>query len=274
MRPDGGTQAGPPVDLRTDTPHSARIYDYLLGGKDHFPVDREAAERMLLDWPSLRTSAVQSRAFMHRAARYLAAEQGVRQFLDIGTGIPTEPNLHQIVQSVAPESRVVYVDNDPMVLVHARALFASAPEGRTVYVHADMRDPAGILKDRQLAGALDLDRPVALSVIAVMQFVTDDAEARHIVEQLTEPLAPGSFLAMSMVTADPDPEPILRVVREYNARGIPVRARDRARVEQLFGGLQLLDPGVVPVHHWRPDGSAPDAADAEVAMYCGIARKR
>jgi hypothetical protein len=262
----------PPVDLRTDIPHSARIYDYVLGGKDNFQADREAAEQMLRGWPSLRPSMRQSRAFMHRVTRYLAAEEGIRQFLDVGTGIPTEPNLHQVAQDIAPDSRVVYVDNDPLVLAHARALLTSSPEGRTAYVQADMREPQAIVDAPQLASTLDLTRPVALSVIAVLQFVPDDLDPVGIVRRLLEPLPSGSFLALSMVTTDSNPA-IGDVVREYNARGINVQARTRKQVEQFFEGLEPVDPGVVLVHRWRQDGSATGLDDADVAMYGGVARK-
>ena len=262
----------PQVDLRTDIPHSARIYDYVLGGKDNFPADREAAEQMLRGWPSLRTSMRQSRAFMHRVTRYLAAEQGVRQFLDVGTGIPTEPNLHQVAQGVAPDAQIVYVDNDPMVLVHARALLTSSAEGRTAYLQADMREPQAIITAPQLHDTFDLTRPVALSVIAVLQFVPDDLDPVGIVQRLLEPLPSGSFLALSMVTTDSNPA-IGDVVREYNARGINVTARTHKQVEQFFDGLEPVDPGVVLVHRWRPDGSATDLDDADVAMYGGVARK-
>nr|WP_134009444.1 SAM-dependent methyltransferase [Streptomyces sp. 846.5] len=262
----------PPVDLRTDIPHSARIYDYVLGGKDNFQADREAAEQMLRGWPSLRPSMQQSRAFMHRVTRYLAEEEGIRQFLDVGTGIPTEPNLHQVAQEIAPESRVVYVDNDPMVLVHARALLTSSPEGRTSYLQADMREPQAIVDAPQLTATFDLSRPVALSVIAVLQFVPDDLDPVGIVRRLLEPLPSGSFLALSMVTTDSNPA-IADVVREYNARGINVQARTRKQVEQFFDGLEPVEPGVVLVHRWRQDGSATGLDDADVAMYGGVARK-
>ncbi|MFC1434540.1 SAM-dependent methyltransferase [Streptacidiphilus sp. N1-3] len=262
----------PQTDLRTDIPHSARIYDYVLGGKDNFPADREAAEQMLRGWPSLRTSMRQSRAFMHRVTRHLAAEQGVRQFLDVGTGIPTEPNLHQVAQGIAPESQIVYVDNDPMVLVHARALLSSSPEGRTAYLQADMREPQAIISAPQLHDTFDLDQPVALSVIAVLQFVPDELDPVGIIQRLLEPLPSGSFLALSMVTVDSNPA-IGDVVREYNARGINVTARTHKQVEAFFDGLELVDPGVVLVHRWRPDGSADDLDDADVAMYGGVARK-
>jgi hypothetical protein len=264
---------GPPaLDLKVDVPHSARIYDHLLGGKDNFPADRDAAAEIIKDWVHLPQSMRANRNFMARMARHLAAEHGIRQFLDIGTGLPTAPNLHEVVQSVAPESRVVYVDNDPIVLVHARALLYSTPEGRTAYVDADLRDPESILGSAQFRGTLNLDQPIALSLIAIMQFVVDDDEAKQIVDRLVEPLPAGSVLALSTVTGDSAPEEVAGGVAAYNGRGIPCRSRDKAAVESLFAGLTLLDPGVTLVNHWKPDGS-PMAEDAHVHMYGGVAVK-
>jgi hypothetical protein len=263
----------PPIlDLKVDVPHSARIYDYFLGGKDNFPADRAAAAEIIKDWVHLPQSMRANRNFMARMARYVAAERGIRQFLDIGTGLPTSPNLHEVVQSVAPESRVVYVDNDPLVLVHARALLYSTPEGRTAYVDADLREPDTILESAQFRDTLSLDEPIALSLIAIMQFVTDDDEAKRIIDSLVEPLPPGSILALSTVTADSAPEEVRGGVAAYNAGGIPTRARDKAEVERLFDGLTLLDPGVALVNHWHPDGGA-IVDDAHVHMYGGVAVK-
>ncbi|HZE29848.1 MAG TPA: SAM-dependent methyltransferase [Actinoallomurus sp.] len=264
---------GPPaLDLKVDVPHSARIYDHLLGGKDNFPADRAAAAEIIKDWVHLPQSMRANRNFMARVARHLTAERGIRQFLDIGTGLPTSPNLHEVVQAVAPESRVVYVDNDPIVLVHARALLSSTPEGRTAYVDADLRDPEAILGSAQFRDTLSLDRPIALSLLAIMQFVLDDDEAKQIIDRLVEPLPPGSVLALSTVTADSAPEEVTGGVAAYNAGGIPCRARDKAEVESIFGGLTLLDPGITLVNRWRPDGS-PMAEDAHVHMYGGVALK-
>jgi hypothetical protein len=214
-----------------------------------------------------------NRNYLARVAHYLAAEQGIRQFLDIGTGLPTSPNLHEVVQQVAPESRIVYVDNDPMVLVHARALLTSTPEGKTAYVDADMRDVEAILDAPEVAATLDLDQPIALSLIAILQFVTDEQEARSIIGRLVQPLCAGSVLALSTVTADSAPEEVTRGVAAYNARGISEKARDRAEVEKLFDGLDLIEPGVTLVNHWRPDEAARAVDDAHVHMYGGIAVK-
>jgi O-methyltransferase involved in polyketide biosynthesis len=272
MKP--GEDDAPSVELRTDVPHPARIYDFLLGGKDHFPADRDASVEITRVWPNLPRSMRANRSFMQRVTHYLAAEQGIRQFLDIGTGLPTSPNLHEVAQAVDPSARVAYVDNDPMVLVHARALLTSAPEGRTAYIDADLHDPQAILNAPALKATLDLDRPVALSLIAVLQFITDEDEAHAIIDGLMKHLAPGSFLALSTVTADSAPEEVTRGIAAYEARGIPERIRDRAEVQQLFGGLELVDPGVCLVHRWHPDANAETFLDEHVHMHGGVARKR
>ncbi|MBE3205678.1 MULTISPECIES: SAM-dependent methyltransferase [Parafrankia] len=261
------------VDLRTDVPHSARVYDYILGGKDNFPADRAAAEDIVKDWPHLPVSMRSNRSFMARVARVLAEEHGFRQFLDIGTGLPTPPNLHEVVQEAAPEARILYVDNDPIVLVHARALLTSSAEGRTSYLDADFGDPAAILGSVQLQETIDLSQPVAVSLIAIVHFIVDDDVVRSLIEQLMAPLAPGSILALSTCTADSAPEEVRVGVAAYNANGIPLVARDKARAESLFAGLELIDPGVVLVNHWHPDSAAAATDDAHVHMYGGIARK-
>jgi S-adenosyl methyltransferase len=276
--PDGKLTPVPadstPPDLKTNVPHSARIYDYLLGGKDHYAADREAAAGITKDWPNLAKSMRANRDFMRRAGRYLAAEMGIRQFLDVGTGLPTAPNLHEVVQEVAPESRIVYVDNDPIVLVHARALLTSSREGKTAYIDADLRDPAAILGAEETRQTFDLGQPIALSLIAILQFITDDGEAQRIIDQLMAALPAGSVLALSTVTADSAPGEVAGGVAAYNASGIPTVARDKAEVESFFRGLDLVEPGVTLVNHWWPDEQTPDVADAHVHMYGGIAVKR
>ncbi|HEX5495055.1 MAG TPA: SAM-dependent methyltransferase, partial [Mycobacteriales bacterium] len=212
--------------------------------------------------------------FMVRAAHYLAAELGIRQFLDIGTGLPTSPNLHEVVQKVAPESRVVYVDNDPIVLVHARALLTSTPQGRTAYIDADLRDTEAILSAPQLRGTLDFDRPIALCLLAILHFLTDEAEVHRIVDRLVRPLARGSVLAIATLTADSEPEEIPRGVAAQRANGIPVVTRNSAQVEALFTGVDLIDPGVVLVHRWRADPSTRALDDMHVHMYGGLGIKR
>ncbi|MDQ7904661.1 SAM-dependent methyltransferase [Phytohabitans sp. ZYX-F-186] len=265
---------GPRVKLRTDVAHGARIYDYILGGKDNYAVDREAGENSLRIWPALRVHMQANRFFMHRVARFLAAECGIRQFLDIGTGLPTSPNLHEVVQSVDPTAHVVYTDNDPLVLVHARALLVGTAMGRTAYVDADMRDPQAIISAPEFLETIDLNQPVGLLLIAVVHFIEDDAEALRVVRQILDVLPTGSYLAMSIATDEFDPIPLAEVQQEYNRLGETLIFRDRATTLSFFDGVELVEPGLVQVHKWRPDGSEPPGiADKDIAMYGAVARK-
>ncbi len=252
------------------------MYDYYLGGKDNYPVDREAAEKVLAAAPNVPVMARENRDFMVRAARYLAVEVGIRQFLDIGTGLPTSPNLHEVVQHVAPDARVVYTDNDPLVLVHARALLTSSARGRTAYLDADLRDPPAILAADEVRETLDLRQPVALSLIAIMHFVEDADDPYGIVAQLLDGLPSGSALMLSHVTADHDPA-VSEVAALYRTGGIPTAVRSRAEVGGFFGGLNLVTPGVAVVHRWRPDPPAAvgdgGLSDAEVSVYGAVAMK-
>ncbi|MGX1567316.1 SAM-dependent methyltransferase [Streptomyces sp. NPDC055506] len=265
--------------IDTESAHSARIYDYILGGDDNYPADREAGDAMCREWPALPVHMRANRDFMHRAVRYLAAEAGIRQFLDIGTGIPTSPNLHEIAQAAAPDARVVYVDNDPLVLSLSKDLLSSTPEGGTAYVEADMRDPAAILGAPGFRETLDLSEPVALTVIAIVHFMLDEHDAVGIVRRLLDPLPPGSCLAMSVGTADFAPDEVGRVAREYAARGMPMRLRTLPEAAEFFEGLDLVEPGIAQVHKWRPnrtDGTEKDGAkirDEDIAMYGAVARK-
>jgi hypothetical protein len=261
----------PAAELNTGVPHSARIYDYLLGGKDNFAADRAAAATIVEASPSLPVSMLANRRYMARAARYLAQERGIRQFLDVGTGIPTSPNLHEVVQQVAPESRVVYVDNDPIVLVHARALLTTAPGGATAYIDADLRDVPAILGAADLTSTLDLSQPVAVSLIAILQFVVDEEEAQRIVAELMAPLPAGSALAISTVTAHN--AQAVGAAKVYTSRGIPAKARTDDEVRGLFRGLDLVEPGVTLVHRWRPDAEAAAVDDTHVQMSGGVAVK-
>ncbi|MGW5107435.1 SAM-dependent methyltransferase [Nocardia sp. NPDC004123] len=264
------------IDLHTDVPHSARMYDYFLGGKDNYEADRDAAEKALQEFPAVRVTARTNREFMRHATRYLAG-QGITQFLDIGTGIPTEPNLHQVAQELAPDSRVVYVDNDPLVFAHARALLVSSPEGRTAYVQADAARPLDILEAPELRETLDLSQPVAVSLMALLHFVPGDVH--EIVQTLMQPLAPGSYLAISHVTTDfddgdSDPDGMARLLQVYIDRGIPVRPRTRAEVERLFDGLELVPPGVEVIHRWRSEGiDHPPGHDKVVSLYGAVGKK-
>jgi hypothetical protein len=248
------------------------MYDYYLGGKDNYPADRAAAEQVGALFPAIGTMARQNRSFMVRAARYLAAEAGVRQFLDIGTGLPTSPNLHEVAQGEAPEARVVYADNDPLVLTHARALLTSTSAGRTAYVEADLADPESILGCPVLADTLDLSRPVALSLIAILHFFPDEKEPYAIVSRLMDALPAGSYLMLSHATGDFDPA-VSRVADSYRAQGIAGQLRSRVEVARFFDGLELVDPGLVVAHRWRPDTMVEKLTDAPVSIYGAVARK-
>ncbi|MEU6572484.1 SAM-dependent methyltransferase [Streptomyces sp. NPDC046805] len=265
----------PSLALRTTAPHSARMYDYYLGGKDNYPVDREAAEAVLSVLPNARIIARSTREFMHRATRWFAA-QGIRQFLDIGTGIPTEPNLHQVAQREAPESRVVYVDHDPIVLAHADALLRSAPEGRTAYLHGDVYAPEHILGSPELERTLDLSQPVALSMNALFHFIPDEDDPVGIIRRMIKPLAPGSYLSLTHGTADfLDPEAAARARAVYQKGGIPAVTRNKTEFEALFAGLEPVEPGIVPAYRWHPDGPPrKDETDETTSIYGGVAIKR
>ncbi|MEW2497688.1 SAM-dependent methyltransferase [Streptomyces nodosus] len=266
-------------DIDTSRPHSARMYDYYLGGKDHFEVDKQAAETVADAYPGIFVCARENRAFMHRATRVLAREHGIRQWLDIGTGIPTEPNLHQVAQSVVPEARVVYADNDPLVLKYAERLMRSTPQGRTTYIEADVNAPQTLLEAPELAEVLDLGRPVALSLNALMHFVTDAQDPYGIVRRLLDFLPSGSALALSHCTPDFDPGTWEKVTAIYTGAGTPVQFRPRDAVARFFDGLELLDPGVTVGHRWRPDtgqgasGPAKEPTDAEVSLWTGVGIK-
>jgi hypothetical protein len=263
------------VDLQVDRAHSARMYDYYLGGHTNFLADREAVGRVLAVFPSVLVAARANRAFMRRSTRFLA-ESGLRQFLDIGTGIPNSPNLHEIAQGVAPDSRVVYVDNDPIVLAHAKALLRSHQAGHTAYIQADLADPESILSAPALLETLDLNRPVALSLNAVLNFIPDERGAYDIVRRLKDALAPGSALVISHGTRDFDPVVVQKgVVDVYRSAGTPIQARSRAEVARFFDGWDLVDPGVTTSYRWRPDGeeAPPDMTDAQAAAYVAVARK-
>jgi hypothetical protein len=256
-------------EFDTSVPHIARVYDYWLGGKDNFAADRELGERTLQAYPNLVYSVRANRAFLARTVRFFA-EEGIRQFLDIGTGIPTANNTHEVAQRVAPDSRIVYVDNDPVVLSHAQALLKSTPQGRCAYLDADLGDPDAILA--QAAGTLDFTKPVAVMLIAVMHFVGDDAEAGAIIGKLMGACVPGSFVAISHVGRDIDTHQQTEMVRRLN-QSVAQKAtmRDRAGVTGLFDGLELVEPGVVRVTAWRP-GSDFEAA-SPTGLWGGVARK-
>ncbi|WP_329023285.1 SAM-dependent methyltransferase [Streptomyces sp. NBC_00690] len=252
--------------------HSARVYDYILGGKDHYSVDVEAGNAMCREWPALPVHMRANRAFMHRAARHLAREAGIRQFLDIGTGLPTSPNLHEVVQEERPDAAVVYVDNDPIVLAHAQALLTSSPEGHTAYVDADMRTPDAIIGSPAFREALDLREPVGLMVIGILHFILPPAD-HALIRRLLDPLPSGSYVAMSIGTADFAPVEVGRVASEYERRGMPMCLRTREQAEAFFDGLELVEPGVQQVHKWRPPADPSPVDDRDIAMYGAVARK-
>ncbi len=254
-----------------NVPHSARIYDYWLGGKDNFAVDRAVGDAMITAIPGMRYMAGENRKFVHRAARALVAEQGIHQFLDIGTGIPTRPNLHEIVQGLVADARVVYVDNDPIVLVHARALMMSTAEGRSEYISADIRDPESILHDKMLLDTLDLGRPIGLTLIAILMLLADEDDPWATVAALRDAMPSGSCLAITHPTADFNPAEVGAAVAAATGAGMTLVARDREAVQRFFGDWELLEPGIVPVSGWRPD--EPVAAPEAAYYWAGVARK-
>ncbi len=266
---EGAADEAPGID--TTVAHPARVYDCWLGGTSNFPADREAAERVLAATPGLRSRVRANRAFLARAVRYLAAEAGIRQFLDIGTGIPSANNTHEVAQAAAPDARVVYVDNDPIVLAHARALLASTPEGATQYIDADLREAPAIL--RAAAATLDLTRPVALMLVGILHLIQDSEEPYRIVASLMNALPPGSYLTISHPASDIHAAQA-EAQRRYNERvSTPQTLRTRGEVSRFFDGLDLVPPGLVYVHDWRPD-PGDVAPEGGVSAYGGVARKR
>jgi S-adenosyl methyltransferase len=258
-------------DIDTTVPQPARFWDYLLGGKDNYPIDREVGEQVLAMFPDLLDAARADRGFLVRVVRYLVGEAGIRQLLDIGTGLPTVNNTHQVAQATTPECRIVYVDNDPMVLVHARALLTSTPEGTTDYLHADVRDPEKIL--HEAAETLDFTQPIALMLLGIMNYIVDSTEAHVIVNRLLDALPSGSYLAMSHPTAEIHTEAIERAIQYYNSSGAaPIRTRSAQDLIRFFDGLELLEPGVVSCSRWRPDPND-IGSRVEVTQYGGLARK-
>ncbi|MEU7183566.1 MULTISPECIES: SAM-dependent methyltransferase [Streptomyces] len=262
------------MDLGQDRAHSARMYDYYLGGKTNYAVDREAAREVVRAFPAIETVARVNRAYMHRAMRFLAG-QGVRQFIDVGTGIPTAPNVHQVVQGVAPDCRVVYVDNDPIVLVYADSLLSGTPQGQTAYVDADATRPADVLAAVKAEGVLDFDRPIALSLHALLHFVPDEQGPYELVDKFMDALPAGSFLSLSHCTGDFAPDAWKSIIDTYARQGTCVRVRSRTDVARFFDGLVLEEPGVAVGHRWRPEAaSGPSLVpDVQASLYAGVGRK-
>ncbi|MGW3289191.1 SAM-dependent methyltransferase [Streptomyces sp. NPDC001002] len=258
------TDPQPPLSIDTSKAHPARVYDWLLGGKDNYPVDEAVGEKLP---PEAKDAARQNRQFMHRAAAWLAG-QGIDQFLDIGTGIPTEPNLHQVVQEIVPTAKVVYADNDPIVLRHAEALLVSRTEGATDYIEADVRRPELIVEHAR--HVLDFERPIALSLIALMHFIPDEQDAHGLVRNLVATLPVGSYLVLSHAASDLYPELAAQVTAEYAKGGIKLGFRTRPEVERFFDGLDLVAPGLVTAPEWNLSGSAVEPEGS--GIYAGVAR--
>jgi hypothetical protein len=267
-----------PVRAQIDTSvaHPARRYNYLLGGKDNFAADRASGDEMVEKFPTARVAAIENRRFLRRATRFLTEEAGIRQFLDIGTGLPTADNTHEVAQRYAPASRVVYVDNDPMVMAHARALLSSTPEGKTTYIEDDLRRPADILARAELSATLDLSRPVGLMLVAVLHFIGSDGGAGPIVRTLLDGLAPGSYLVASHSTADPwaDTEALAEYRKQFLAGKVDIWPRTKAEFGAFFDGLELVPPGLATVSEWRADEEPQPRPDlTEIAIYGAVGRK-
>jgi hypothetical protein len=261
--------AAEPPSFDITRAHPARVYDYWLGGKDNYQADREAAEQVIEVMPNILGGVRANRAFLRRAVQYLAGEAGIRQFLDIGTGLPTAENTHEVAQGIAPEARIVYVDNDPIVLAHARALLTSTPEGATAYVDADARDTGKILE--AAAGILDFSQPIAVMSLLVLQYVPDEDRPQEIVSRLMGAVPPGSYLTISDTTTDIDTERVTDGTARLNARLGPAQStlRSRAQIERYFDGLELVEPGIVPMPEWR---TVPNSL--VIPVYAGMGRKR
>jgi O-methyltransferase involved in polyketide biosynthesis len=275
-RPDRITKTG----IDTTVPHAARVWNYWLGGKDNYAVDRKIAEEILAVFPAQAEIARQSRAFLTRAVSYLAGEAGIRQFLDIGTGLPTANNTHEVAQRLAPESRIVYVDNDPLVLVHARALLTSTREGACDYIDADLHAPDKIITEA--ARTLDIARPIAVMLLGILGYVPDEDEPGSIVARLMSRVSPGSYVVINDGTnvvhdqtenESIEDSPRARAVALYAAtRAVPYHLRTPKQIEDFFAGLELVDPGVVSVSRWRPEAT-PSGPSAMVDSFCGVGRK-
>ncbi|MDQ1287183.1 MAG: hypothetical protein QG622_748 [Actinomycetota bacterium] len=274
---------GPGRDMREDllsridttVPHSARRYDYLLGGKNNFAADRASAALLEEAIPSMRLGVQENRAFLRRTVDYMA-RAGVRQFLDIGSGLPTSPNVHEVAQAVDPSCRVVYVDNDPIVLVHARALLTSSPEGETAYLDADFRRPEGILTDSQFTDTIDLTRPLGLIVVGVLQYFLDEDDPYDLVSRLVAPLVPGSHITLTNGTYDFHPVEQAPMVDEImRSSGLPMRARSKDEFTRFFDGLELIEPGVSVISKWRDENEPTPRPDpADVNSYGAIGVKK
>jgi SAM-dependent methyltransferase len=268
------TQHPTPNGIDTSRPNVARIYDYLLGGKDNFTVDREAAERLLAASPDMAGIVRDNRSFIGRAVRYIAEETDIRQFLDLGGGLPTQTNVHEMAQRFAPDARVVYVDNDPVVWSHGQALLAHGH--RVAMVKADLREPARILRHPEVLDLLDLTQPVAVVLGSVLHFVSDDEEPHRIIASYRDRIAPGSYLVIShgnTGTAEDDPNDVAgQVTRVYRQASAQLHVRPLTEIQRFFDGFDLIDPGVVWINEWRPDPAIPPAGQPR-SLRGGVGRK-
>jgi hypothetical protein len=258
-------------ELDTGIPQSARVYDFLLGGKDNYEADRAVGAALVAQAPALPVMVRAQRALLARLIRYLVVEAGVHQFLDIGTGIPAADNVHEVAQGLVPESRVVYVDNDPIVLAHARALMRSSAGGRTAFIQADVREPETILADPRLDAVLDTSAPIALLLVGIVHHLREDDRPYEVVHRLVDWLPSGSHLAVVTPSADFDPPLMASIAGTAERSGIPYVPRSRAETDRFFDGLEYVDPGLVPILAWRPEGRVKDP-DA-VHGWAGLARK-
>jgi hypothetical protein len=267
---DPGSDSWEVPKINTNVPHPARVYDYFLDGKDNFEADRVAADAAIEAFPKTAESARAARAFLRRVVQFLAAEAGIRQFLDIGTGLPSGENVHQVAQSAVPEAKIVYVDNDPIVLLHAQVLLTSSPEGAVAYLDADLRDPEKILGEA--AKTLDFSQPMAILLLGILHNIGDQDDPYGIVRKLVQAMPPGSYLAICHLTAGIYPE-LAEWAQALNERRIdaPIVLRDRAEVTSFFDGLELVEPGVVQLSKWRPRSE--EEAAAAAALWGGVARK-
>jgi SAM-dependent methyltransferase len=261
-----------PADQPTDGPSIARVYDYLLGGSHNFAADQEAARQFLARWPDAPVTMRANRAFLGRAVRYLAAEAGIRQFLDIGSGIPTIGNVHEIAQRAAPDAHVAYVDDEEVAILHSRAILAR--NHSAIAIQADLRRPAEILGNPQLRELLDLSQPVALLLVAVLHFFPDSEALAALVAELREALAPGSYVVISHGSTDGQAPHVAEAMGHYNQTTAPFQPRSYAAVRAFFNGLELVDPGLVPVPLWRPDQGQDATDDRQVAAFGGVGYKR
>ncbi|WP_405163105.1 SAM-dependent methyltransferase [Nocardia sp. NBC_01499] len=277
---DGRDRSGPrlPTTIDTTKPHEARFYDYWLGGADNYPVDRALGDRIAAHVPTIRTMVRHNRAFLGRAVRYAITELGITQFLDIGTGLPTARNTHEVAQEVDPAARIVYVDKDPLVLAHARALMTSTRAGKTAFIHADLHDPESILADPTLTATLDLDKPVAITLTMIMMYFRDTDDPHGIIARLLDAVPSGSSLTISHPTADFNAQATAEAVRACERAGITMVPRTRADTEKLFAGTEIVDPGVVTLEDWHPELAEeslyevdPDAGPAWI--WAGVGRK-